>query len=50
MKRSRLIIVLAALCLLGAATAEQKPAGSPAPAAQPALAVQSRRHPDHRRH
>ena len=37
MKRSRLIIVLAALCLLGAATAEQKPAGSPAPAAQPAL-------------
>jgi membrane-bound serine protease (ClpP class) len=38
MMRSRLIIVLAALCLLGAAPAEEKPAGSPALAAQPALA------------
>jgi membrane-bound serine protease (ClpP class) len=38
MMRTRLIIVLAALCLLGAATAEEKPAALQAPAAQPALA------------
>ncbi len=37
MMRTRLIILLVALCLLGTATAEQKPAGSPAPAAPAAL-------------